>query len=180
MSTENAPTPPVKPVKRRSHIERLIVWGLIAGLLVLVGVEYSAKATHDTAYTGLLERIRSVERGGEGIFAAEVKSFVGNKSPRIEDVSGQMLVSNAKRLEVYSWFTIHPARKRELFVYYGHGADPEVVFVGDSLDEDTYPKLLAVEAERREERAKKAAAAREGRRRGTEGSGSSGKAANGG
>lgn len=109
--------------KTRSPIERLIVWGLIGVLLVAVGFEYSSKSGHEKALKFLQDKIDAVEKDSKNpeVTEADVKAAVGDKKPsQVKEYGpGEVAANGAKRIEVYSWFTLNPASKREMWVYYG-------------------------------------------------------------
>jgi hypothetical protein len=137
MSTGQSSAP--SPAKPRSPIERAIVWGGILVLVVLVAIEFNWKRSHETALSSLLEKIKQDEMANTSLKAADVKAIVGERVPRVENLSGRRLVSNAARVEIYSWPTLNMLRKRELYVYYGigEGDDADVIGVTDAEDVET-------------------------------------------
>jgi hypothetical protein len=144
MSTGKEPAqPPVAAAKPRSPVERAVVWGGILILLILVGIEFNWKRSHETAMNSLLEKVKQEETTEQSVKAADVKAIVGGKVPRVESVVGKRLASNAARVEIYSWPTLNVLSKRELYVYYGvgEGDDADVLGVTTSADNDTVEKV---------------------------------------
>lgn len=130
-SPASVPRPAAKP---RNPIERLVVWGGILILLVLVGIEYASSRSQSAVADTLMAKLRTYEIEGGDLKAADVKAAVNGKTPRVLDVTDKNLLSGAKRAEVYSWFTLSPLKRREIYVYYGIGEDPDVLSV--TLEED--------------------------------------------
>jgi hypothetical protein len=101
----------------------LLVWGLIGVLLVAVAIEFQSRKSHQDVLTALLTKIKAVDLDSTQpeVTEAVVKDVVGNKKPtRAEAVTdAKMAAIGAKRLEVYSWFTLNPTSKREIWVLYG-------------------------------------------------------------
>ncbi|HTI51108.1 MAG TPA: hypothetical protein VL475_09155 [Planctomycetaceae bacterium] len=144
MSTGNQPAPPsVAPAKTRSPIERAIVWGGILVLLVLVGIEFNWKRAHESALETLLAKVKAADDSDQPLKAADVKAFVGGKTPRVEQVADKRLASNARRVEIYTWPTLNFLGERALYVYYGigEGDDAEVLSVTTGPDEETADKF---------------------------------------
>lgn len=132
-SPASAPRPAAKP---RNPIERLVVWGGILILLVLVGIEYASSRSQAAAVAKLTAKMRASETGDADVKAADVKAAVNGKTPRVLDVSDKNLKSGSKRAEVYDWFTLSPLKRREMYVYYGVGEDPDVLSVTMEEDKD--------------------------------------------
>lgn len=145
MSTphETPADPAMLAEKPRNPIERLLVWGGILVLLALVGIEYSARRTHSTAVDGLIAKLKKNEQAGSDVTTADVRAAVGGKSPRVEDVSANGLRNGARRVEIYSWFSLNPMSQRKMYVYYGIGEPPAVVSV--STTEETEKIAAATE-----------------------------------
>ncbi|MEX0728305.1 MAG: hypothetical protein WEB58_21115 [Planctomycetaceae bacterium] len=135
-----------KSGKPRNPIERVVVWGGILILLVLVGIEYTARSAHTGAYDSLIEKLRTNEQAGNDVKTADVKAAVGGKAPRVEDVSGKRLLNGAKRMEVYSWFSLNPLTNREMYVYYGIGEDPDVVSISTEEETETIAPLTELDS----------------------------------
>lgn len=145
MSEGDSPSPaPVKGApKRRSPVERAIVQGGILVLLVLVGIESIGYRAQRSALAALTERLQKGDPTGHPPKAADVKALLGREPVHVEDVTGKNLSINAKRVEVYNWFTLSPFKKRELYVYYGIGTiddptDTDVINVSTDEDMDIY------------------------------------------
>lgn len=109
--------------KTRNPVERLIVWGVIGVLLVAVAIEFQSRTSHRNVLTALLSKIKAVDEDSTQpeVTEAVVKEVVGDRKPsRAEAVTGGPLAAiGAKRVEVYSWFTLNPTSKREIWVLYG-------------------------------------------------------------
>ncbi len=123
MSASNpAPPPQTAAPPKRNPVEKLIVRGLIALLLVLVGVEFAFSRSHATAMQALQKKIAEVEKNpnAPAVHEADVKAAVGDKKPvSSEELKGRV-ANGAKRLDIYEWFTLNPFNQRRLYVYYGH------------------------------------------------------------
>jgi hypothetical protein len=109
--------------KGRNPVERIIVWGLIGALLVAVAIEFQSRTSHQNVLTTLLDKVKAVDEDSTKPEVTEtvVKEVVGNKKPiRSEAVTGGPLAAvGAKHVDVYSWFTLNPTAKREIWVLYG-------------------------------------------------------------
>ena len=138
--SENNPAPPTAEptAKPRNPVERLLVRGFIGVMLVVVAVETYSWWSQKSAMKTLLQKIRAVDEApnSPAVTAADVKKAVGSRAPsRIEDLKGKRSSSGASRLEVYSWYSVSPFKKRELYVYYG----------ARGVNEDGEPEVLAVQ-----------------------------------
>lgn len=129
----------------------------------LVGMDFKARYDIKCADDALNGRLAQVDKDATTppVTSVDVKSAVGGKTPdRAED---KVFPNGARRLEVYSWFSLNPVKKRELYVYYGtKGRNEndlqEVIFVQPDDQEVAavvMPKLTAEQ----EEEVKKARAA---------------------
>jgi hypothetical protein len=121
-----APSPADTLVKRRHPAERAVVWGLIIALFALAFVETWSRYSYQQAYNFLGNRLQyGDELGSDALDAADVKSFLDDRKPsRTEDFTstGTLMSNGATHLEVYSWYTLNPVHRREMFVYYDvHG-----------------------------------------------------------
>ncbi|HEY2252602.1 MAG TPA: hypothetical protein VGH74_16125 [Planctomycetaceae bacterium] len=150
--------PPVKPpvespvqfpTKRRRPLERALVWALIAGLFALASAESWSRYSYQRAYDFLGDRLEfGDEHTDEALDAAEVKSFLNERKPsRTEDFASarKMMPNGATHLEVYSWFTLNPVHRREMFVYYdafgpAHKEHPQVLSI-QAFEEQFIPLL---------------------------------------
>lgn len=137
------PAPVDSPPKARSPVERAIVHGGILVLLVLVGIESIGYLGQRSALASLTERLEKGDPTGHPLKAADVKALLGREPIHVEDVTERNLSINAKRVEVYRWFTLSPIKKRELYVYYGIGTiddpkDTDVINVSTDEDTDIY------------------------------------------
>jgi hypothetical protein len=123
MSASNpGPPPQAAAPPKRNPVEKLIVRGLIAILLVLVGVEFAFSRSHSSAIQALQKKISEVEKdpNAPAVHEADVKAAVGDKKPiSSEELKGRV-ANGARRLDIYEWFTLNPFNQRRLYVYYGH------------------------------------------------------------
>ncbi len=107
--------------KSRSPVERIIVWGLIILLGLACLNEYLSKTGHETALKKLEGMVAAVDKDPKlpEVTEADVKDAVGGKAPsRVEEAKeGKPLPHGARKMEVYSWFTLNPMNKRDIFVY---------------------------------------------------------------
>jgi hypothetical protein len=145
VSTSNTPEPeaPVTVTKRRSPVERAIVWGGILVLLGVVSVEFVGSRAQQGALAKLTETMEAGLNNNKPLREAEVRSILGREPDSKEDVSELNLNSNAKRVEIYRWFSLIPMKPRELYVYYGTGGilgveGEDVINVTTSEDTNVY------------------------------------------
>jgi hypothetical protein len=134
-------------------MEKFLVRGLIAGLLVLVAIEGIGWNSHKTAVAALSKKIKAVEDDSKApeVTEKDVQEVLGGKQPvKTEQypASGGGLAPS-KKLEVYSWFTFNPANKRELWIHYARKGVKDdgpatVVFV--STDDQEAKPIDAPEA----------------------------------
>lgn len=145
--SHSAPTPQRSPPKARNPVEKLLVRGLIVGLLVLVAIEGIGWNSHKTAVGALSKKVKAVEDDGNApeVTEKDVKDVLGGKQPvRTEQYpTATNGLPASKKLEVYSWFTFHPSNKRELWVHYAKKGMKDdgpatVVFVSTD-DQDAKP-----------------------------------------
>lgn len=129
--SEAVPTPqpervPEPPKKRRSHLERAIVWSAIAVLLGVMGVEAYARWSFERAYGPLAEKLRQADDSDQEVTSADVRAAVGGKLPaQTQRFTGITKTSNLE--ETYVWHGIF--KRHTMYVYYGVGEDPAVLFV---------------------------------------------------
>jgi hypothetical protein len=143
--------------KPRNPVERIVVWGFILVMLVAVGVEANGKFAHEHALSVLETKIKAIETDPKApaVIESDVKSAVRGKQPsKTEDLKGKGISNGASRREIYSWFTLIPNRKRELWVYYGiaaskgsTGAEVIEVDTDDTLAAGLPPAKLTPEEE---------------------------------
>ncbi len=135
------------PPQARNPVEKILVRGLIVGLLVLVAVEGIGWNSHKTAVAALSKKVKAVEDDGNApeVTEKDVKEALGGKQPtRTEQYPTSTAgLAASKKLEVYSWFTFNPANKRELWVHYARKGVKDdgpatVVFVSTD-DQDPKP-----------------------------------------
>jgi hypothetical protein len=147
MSTGNSTTKPA--AKPRSPVERAIVWGGIAILLGLVAVEFNWRNSHVGAYDACIAKIKATEEGNNTFKRKDVEAILGSKTPtRTEELKGKNISNGAKSVEIFTWPTLNPMSKRELYIYYGHDEkDPDVIGVGMVEEETTDKKFPPPTAE---------------------------------
>ena len=117
--------------KPRSPVERAIVWGIIAVLVVVAGLEARARFGFNDAYDSLLNRLQKGEETGALLSGPEVTDTLkGRKPDETRKVRG--LANGASRVDIYRFGGV--LQKRTLYVYYGTAGKkgkPEVVAVTD-------------------------------------------------
>lgn len=119
-SSPAAPTP-TQVVKPRNPIEKAIVRGFIAVMLVVVAVEAYSWWQCKRTMGPLMDQISAVENGADlpALTEADIKAAVGNKVPvHTETLNAVTNGYGASRVDVYSWFTFSPVKKRDVYVYY--------------------------------------------------------------
>jgi hypothetical protein len=149
------PTPqPAKPAaKPRNPVERVIVWGFIAVMLVVVAVEGNSWWQHKQALADLIAKTSAVDKApdAQAITEADIKAYFQGKQPsHSSPPEAGNNFTGASRIDVYSWFTISPVNKREIYVYYGRATKddkggPEVLAI-QVKDEAPPPQVASGEA----------------------------------
>ena len=87
--------------KKRSPVERAIVWGLIAVALLVVLIEWNARAGYSKTLAALQERIElSDKQNGEAFLLDEAKTMISGFPLGKEE-----LTNKGKRLQ-YHWFSL--------------------------------------------------------------------------
>jgi hypothetical protein len=140
---------PATGAKPRSQLKTSIASGGILVLLAMTVVEYSSQQAHSNAVESLSSQFQRAAETHTVVRAADVKAAVGRKTPAVQDVTELDLPDGSKRLEVYRWFSILPAQKRELFVYFGAGDDADVLSLSTESQFDTFPEPKAAADVRR-------------------------------
>jgi hypothetical protein len=132
---------------------------VIGILLVLVGIEFNWRSSHLGAYEKCQEKIKATEIGDHTFKRKDVAAIIGSKTPaKVEELQGKNISNGAKSVEIYTWPSLNPMSKRELFVYYGHGDDPDVIGVGTESELTIEEKFPPLTPEQLEEAKKNAAA----------------------
>jgi hypothetical protein len=147
--SENQPAQPSKSPPARNPVEKVIVYGLILVLLALVGVEAYGKFSQQSAYNSISTELKKADDDAKGAEVTEefVKKVVGNRSPvqtKNYAASNTGTFAESKELEVYSWFTLNPYQKREIWVHYARKGVNEkgpAVVVDVSPDESRAPAV---------------------------------------
>lgn len=146
MSTGNpSATPTAPPAKNRSPVERVLVWGGILLLVVLVGIEFNWKRAHERTLNALVTKIKDTDGADKTLNSGDIKALVGDMVPRVEQVADKRLASNAVRVEIYNWPTLNFLGERAVYVYYGvgEGDDARVLAVMSSPDDQTVDQFNA-------------------------------------
>jgi hypothetical protein len=146
MSTGNpSATPTAPPAKNRSPVERVLVWGGILLLVVLVGIEFNWKRAHERTLNALVTKIKETDGADKTLNSGDIKALVGDMVPRVEQVADKRLASNAVRVEIYNWPTLNFLGERAVYVYYGvgEGDDARVLAVMSSPDDQTVDQFNA-------------------------------------
>jgi hypothetical protein len=141
-----APQPGGQPPKRRHPVELFLVRGFILVMLVLIAIEGNSWWQHRKALNALTARMKTVDEVADSppVTLADVKTVMGSKEPRTEQLEGWKNHVGANRVDIYSWFTISPVNKREIYVYYWKKSRK-----GGEADqlEDANPEVLAVQVD---------------------------------
>ncbi len=141
--------------KLRRPLERALVWSLIGVLLLLTYSETWSRYNYQQAFDHLGDRLEEGdEHSPRALDANDVKEFLGDRRPsRTEHYigTGKFLANGATQLEVYSWFTLNPVHRREMFVYYdtrgpAHKIQPQVLSI-QAEEEEALPLLSQKEQE---------------------------------
>jgi hypothetical protein len=98
----NVDAPPLttpKPAKRRSPVERVVVWGGIAALLVVLGIEGYAKTTYDSTLSTLKSKLEESETS-QDVTLSQANGYIRGAYRRAESED-----KRGKRV-VYRWFSL--------------------------------------------------------------------------
>jgi hypothetical protein len=139
--SESAPAPQTgnPPPKRRNPVELFLVRGFIVVMLILIAIEGNSWWQHRKAIAALGEKMKAVDEvpNSAAVTEADVKQLLGGKAcDRSVTPEAGNNFTGASRIDVYSWFTISPLNKREIYVYYGKATKEDV----------NGPEVLAVQA----------------------------------
>jgi len=128
------------PSKKRSPVERAIVWSMIAGLLVIVGIEATAKNGYDSTRTAVQDRISSDPEGD--VSYSEVQTLltgyfseVQADGPRVGGIATSQYIT-------YRWFSLFKNYELRLTIETGED-DPLVL--GFETPEAPTPPVVASE-----------------------------------
>jgi hypothetical protein len=123
MAESNPTAKPATPAaKSRNPVEKIIVRGFIAIMLVLVAIEANSWWQHKQAFAALSAKTKAVDEAADApvVTEADIKAyFQGKKPSRSPKPEAGNNFNGASRIDVYSWFTISPVNKRDIYVYYG-------------------------------------------------------------
>jgi len=100
---EISETPDETPKKKRSPVERAIVWGLIAVILVVIAIEWSSRSGYTRTLEAMQNRMSEVqkENGQEDDFSlAQAREMVSGFPTHAE-----LVLENKKKLQ-YRWFSL--------------------------------------------------------------------------
>jgi hypothetical protein len=94
-----AAKPEARPVKRRSPVERVVVWGVIAALIVVLGIEGYAKVAYGSSLSSLQKKLNESETGGD-FTVSQAHGYVRGAYRRAEskDKRGKQVT--------YRWFSL--------------------------------------------------------------------------
>ena len=123
------------PQKTRSPVERILVWGLIAGLVVLVGLQARARF----AYTSTLKSLVSAVRESDRHPAADPLTLANARKL----ITGSPAVSNEKeernKVVVYTWKGL--LKSYSIRITITDDENPEVLSVVTPGAPDTSPVI---------------------------------------
>ena len=137
---ESNPTPQSSAPagKPRNPVELFLVRGFIVVMLILIAIEGNSWWQHRKAIAALGEKMKAVDEAADSpaVTEAVVKDLLGGKARdrSVKPEAGNNF-TGASRIDVYSWFTISPFNKREIYVYYGR----------ESEEDKNGPEVLAVQ-----------------------------------
>ncbi|WP_339730576.1 tetratricopeptide repeat protein [uncultured Gimesia sp.] len=132
-SEQNSPSPEVAPdsnqtvtKKKRSPVERAIVWGLISVFLIVILLEWNARYGYSNTLAAMQDRIGQAEKNnGKEFSLVEAKQMVKGFP-----YGDERLTSSGKQLQ-YRWFSLFRTFAIQLSV----GVDNQVL----SLETDVEP-----------------------------------------
>lgn len=136
--TPPAPTdaPPAKPP--RSKVERVIVWGGIGILGIVVLLEGISFLSFRRAHSALMSELQKAETTDYRITAAKVKEIVGTRSPEIS--KKLKAIVGEEQYDVYIYKGL--LKERPLCVHYGvaaqDGEEPEVIEVTSVIPDELF------------------------------------------
>jgi len=88
-----------RPVKRRSPVERVVVWGMIAALMVVLGIEGYAKMAYGSSLSSLQKKLNESEASGDLTIAKAHDSIRGAyRRAESQDKRGKQVT--------YRWFSL--------------------------------------------------------------------------
>ena len=127
---------PASQKKPRSRVERTIVWGLIAALLVVVGLEAQAWWGFRQAYGELGAKLRQADESEFVVTQADVRAAVDGLKP-VGHKAIYGIMRTADREDIYTWNGLF--RSRTMYVYSGSGEDPVVLFITTEREPEPPP-----------------------------------------
>ncbi|MBX3439498.1 MAG: hypothetical protein KF861_18565 [Planctomycetaceae bacterium] len=136
--------------KVRSKTERNIVWGAIAVLLVVMGLELRAHLGFTKAYNTLSAAMEADGEEAEEqhiLTEGDVVSQMNGVAP-VQSERLNYLDALASRVDTYQWRG--PLRTRSLHVYYGAGEEnPDVVSISLEKDRTTESYFESLQREQK-------------------------------
>jgi hypothetical protein len=131
-----------KPKSSRNPLERIIVWGVIAALLVVVYFEFRANSDFRGAEAALHKALEDAEKGNDVVSRTRAEEIAKQHgSPTLTDPVEMTSPAHGKHQEaVYTWKSL--LREQKLFV---------VMSIEDERlgDEEAYVIAIETEADRK-------------------------------
>lgn len=134
------------PAKKRSSVERAIVWGGILLLLILVACEFRARQAHKETYNGLMAEMGKSDASGTPLIKETVDKKItwfmqplGDSHEINQDPNTKSYISD--REEIYTFRGLVQTHK--IYLYYSpkglNDAPPEVIEVALEAVEKAVP-----------------------------------------
>lgn len=119
--------PPDIPKKPRSPVERALVWGGIAILLVMLAIQANACLRFSQTKNPLLAAVKESDDTDKVVTEEMVKAMIQGKPAHETGAPEGNLDVSAKRMDTYTWKGIFFSYA--IKVYYGVGEPAEVVSI---------------------------------------------------
>lgn len=118
--------PDAQPQKKRSPVERAVVWGFILVVVGLVIIQGNAYLNFRNTNVPLQAAVKKSDDSEQAATESMVKALVrGTPAYETGAPEDAMDLPSAKRMDTYTWKAL--LRDYSLRVYYGAGDNPEVV-----------------------------------------------------
>lgn len=131
MQQSSIPSTAAGAKKRRSPVERAVVWGLMVALGIAVLIEGRASLAFKSSYERLQARLDEAEQQDAAVTESDVKALVtGYSGEPVVNEHLQPNLFNARREDVYTFAGL--IKTHLLYVYYGvqrPGKEREVLHV---------------------------------------------------